>query len=398
MKPSLFLFSAALGLIAASTPVSAQMIYTVGDLILGFQATAGDGSGATYVYNLGAGTGFRDGTTTGQIANLKTDLDLIFGPGWYARTDVYWGIAGTRDAAASGPNTVVAGDPRATIYISAAAATPGTSAPWVLSSGSAVISAASDIASMQWGFITLNGEAIPTPETQRTPTPASNGRGTSQGTGDINSWNKFNPVGGAAFGSILTGGVQAALGTGNPLSHLDLYRLIGRASAAATPNTPVGQGLLLGTFSINAAGAVTYAVPSVTPPSGYDTWADSFTLAGADRALDADPDGDGIDNGAEFVIGGNPRLGTDGDKIPTLTAPVAGFVDFVFRRTAASAYLTSRAEYDVDLLGTWTPAVNGTGGVTVTETPNGFGTGVDRVTVRIPAAGAALFARLRVLP
>lgn len=71
---------------------------------------------------------------------------------------------------------------------------------------------------------------------------------------------------------------------------------------------------------------------------------------------------------------------------------------FVFRRTVASACLTSRPEYDLDLEGTWTPAGNGTGGVMVTEEPNGFGGGVDRVTVNIPASGPSAQARLRVVP
>ena len=105
---------------------AAQMTFTPGDIILGFQASGGDGSSSTYVYNLGAGTGFRDGTTTGLIATIATDLNSTFGTGWYTRTDVYWGIAGVRDQSAGGPNTVVNGDPKATIYVSRIAATPGT--------------------------------------------------------------------------------------------------------------------------------------------------------------------------------------------------------------------------------------------------------------------------------
>jgi hypothetical protein len=371
----------------------AQMTYTPGDIILGFQASGGDGSNNTYVLNLGAGVGFRDGTTTGPIATIATDLNATFGLGWFQRTDLYWGIAGVRDPAGAGPNTVVNGDPRATIYISRIAATPGGSTPWTLASGPTVVSAATSIATMQFGYNTTNGSDVITPQNQRTPTPTSNGRGTVQGTGDINNWTWFNPVGGPAFGNVLTGGVQAPLGTGAAAAYLDIYRVIGRASAAATPNTPVGQGLLLGTFSINAAGEISFAVPSTG--SGYEAWADSFGLTGPARAIDFDAEGDGLENGIEFVVGGNPTQAGDADKAPTLTRG-ADFIEFVFRRTDASAELNPHAEHDADMVGPWAVAADGVGGVTVTVANDAIATGVDRVTVRIPAAGPVHFARLAV--
>jgi hypothetical protein len=371
----------------------AQMTYTAGDIILGFQAASGDGSSLTYVYNLGAGTGFRDGTTTGLIATIATDLNNTFGLGWYERPELYWGIAGVRDPAGAGPNIVVNGDPRATIYVSRIAPTPGTSTQWMLGSGPVVISCATSIASMQFGFNTTNGSDTITPENQRTPTPTSNGRGTVQGTGDINNWSVFNPINGSAFGNILTGGVQAPLGTGTPQAYLDLYRIMGRSSDLATPNTPLGQGLLVGTFSINAAGEINFSTPSTG--TGYEAWADSFGLTGADRAINADPEHDGLENGVEFVVGGHPTQNNDAGKLPTLTRG-AGFVDFVFRRTDASASMNPRAEHDTDLIAPWTPAVNGTAGVTITEDNDAFGAGVDRVTVRIPSSGPVQFARLAV--
>ena len=401
-NPSPFAVIAALALLLDVGPVSAQMTYTAGDLLVGFQATAGDGSGSTYVYNLGSGVGFRNQTSTGTIANLGTDLDAIFGPGWYARDNVYWGIAGVRDPAGAGPNTVVNGDPRATIYISKPTVTPGTSLPWDLppdggdpNKSSTVIATANSISGMQNGYLTTNGETTVTEANRRTPTAGSGGRGTIQSTGDINSWDDYNPINGAAFGGNLTGGVQGQLGTGTPLAHLDVYRLLGRANAAATPNTPVGDGLRVGTFSLSAAGVVTFAAPAVGG-SAYDTWADSFTLVGADRAGTADPDKDGIANLVEFVIGGNPKTGDDSTLLPTVVPVAGGLVDFVFRRTDVSSYLNPRAEYDTDLIGTWTPAVNGVGGVVITTQDDGFAAGVDRVTVRIPATAPKQFVRLYV--
>lgn len=383
-------------LIALSPEGRSQVVYTAGDIILGFHAGGGDGANDIYVYNLGAGTGFRDGTTTGSVANIGVDLASIYGPGWYERNDLYWGIAGVRDANGGGAIGLVDGDPRATIYISRTATTPGASPVWVLPTdgvnpnrSNATINTAGSIESMQIYFRTINGT------TPREATSNSGGRGAQQIASENSNWKSFNPVNEAAFSGALTGGVQAALGTGQALSHLDLYRLIGRTSEQATPNTPAGQGLLLGTFSINAAGEITYAVASEPPTGGYDEWADSFALTGADRAFDADPDGDGIGNGVEFVLGGNPATGAEGDRAPTFVQS-AGVIEFVFRRTAASATasVTPRVEHSADLATAWTPAVDGADGVTITTEADGFGAGIDRITVRVPATGAAHFARL----
>ena len=398
--PPLTSLTATIGLLLGVTPLCAQMTYTRGDLILGFQAAAGDGSGSTYVYNLGASTGFRNGTSTGQIANLKADLDGLFGEGWFSRNDVYWGIAGVRDPSGSGSVSVVNGDPRATIYISRPAAVPGSSIPWDLAPSSATdsaetISVANAISSMQGGFVTITGETVVTPENRRSPIAGSGGRAAIQATGQNNTWEEYNPLNesanGPAFGGFLIGGVQARLGAPAASSHLDLYRLLGRSSASATPNTPVGDGLLVGTFSLNAAGIVSFSAPSTA--SAYDTWADSFALTGGDRAGNADPDKDGVLNKVEFVVGGNPKTLEDSAKLPTVTV-AAGFVDFVFRRTDVSSYLNPRAEYDTDLIGPWTPAVNGTAGVVITTQDDGFGAGIDRITVRIPVSGPTLFVRL----
>jgi hypothetical protein len=55
-------------------------------------------------------------------------------------------------------------------------------------------------------------------------------------------------------------------------------------------------------------------------------------------------------------------------------------------------------EFGSDLTG-WTAAIPGSNGVTITETNDGFGAGVDQVDVSIPkslAVDSKLFARLKV--
>ncbi len=379
------LFIAMLGTAA----IQAQVTYTAGDILVGFQATGGTGAGNNYVYNLGQGPGFRSAATTVSVGTIGTDLAQVYGAAWFTRTDLLWTIAGVRTNATFGPeaSTVVNGDPARTLYISKGASGLGASTPHATFTSATVTTGATRMIDVQNGFRTTNGTL------ERTPTPGSNGRGVIQGTGDINSWS--SRVDNSPF-TIFTSNVKKAFGTAGSLSYLDFYRILGRNDLAGIAE-PAGAGVsvLQGTFTINAAGNIKFE--PVATVAGYDSWADFFGLVGADRAFDADLDGDGLDNGTEFVVGGHPRAGADADKIPTLTAG-AGVAEFVFRRVDASAYLSSVAEYDADLLGPWTTATNGVGGVTVSVGNDGFAVGVDRVTVRIPITGPVQFVRLRVAP
>jgi hypothetical protein len=73
-------------------------------------------------------------------------------------------------------------------------------------------------------------------------------------------------------------------------------------------------------------------------------------------------------------------------------------LNFVFRRTDASAAYDPFVEYSSSLTG-WDAAEHGVDGVIINEEDEFHGTGIDRVTVKIPralASGAKLFARLRV--
>ncbi len=129
----------------------------------------------------------------------------------------------------------------------------------------------------------------------------------------------------------------------------------------------------------------------------YGAWelANGITGAGSDT----DSDSDGIPNGIEFVIGGDPSgPGSDSSALlPTLSTD-ATYLNFVFRRTDDSASYDPFVEYGSTLAG-WTAAEAGVNGVIVNEDDDFFGTDIDRVTVRIPralATGSKLFARLRI--
>jgi hypothetical protein len=111
-----------------------------------------------------------------------------------------------------------------------------------------------------------------------------------------------------------------------------------------------------------------------------------------------DSDGDGVRNGIEFVIGGNPNDGNSNALLPTVNVD-GSYLNFVFRRTDDSITYNPFVEYGNSLTG-WTAAANGVNGILINVVNDGFGVGIDRVTVRIPRAlaapGSQLFARLRV--
>ena len=130
----------------------------------------------------------------------------------------------------------------------------------------------------------------------------------------------------------------------------------------------------------------------------YGVWEAANDVFGT--GPDADSDTDGIPNGIEFVIGGDPSgPGSNSNAlVPTLTLD-ATYLNFVFRRTDDSAPFDPFVEYGTALTG-WTEAQGGVNGVIVNEDNNFYGCNIDRVTVRIPRAlaspGSKLFARLHV--
>lgn len=141
-----------------------------------------------------------------------------------------------------------------------------------------------------------------------------------------------------------------------------------------------------------------------TPGSAYATWAAgpfSGTLTNSDPTLDFD--NGGLDSGIEWVVGGDPTLGSDDvGKAPVFdnTTDPDYFI-FTYRRSAAAnaaANITIAVKYSSNLSGWNTAAHDGTN-IIITPTPNGAGPGIDSVQVKIKrtlAANGKLFARLRV--
>jgi fibronectin-binding autotransporter adhesin len=134
-------------------------------------------------------------------------------------------------------------------------------------------------------------------------------------------------------------------------------------------------------------------VPGVADP--YLGWADDNSLTGANRAPDADPDNDGLENGIEFVIGADPNKATTTGR-PTATTS-GGNLIFTFKRSDASEAFDLFVEHSTTLQAPWTAIpvpVGVTAGppVEVVEVDPGL----DTVTVTIPmGTDRKKFARLR---
>ncbi|MCB1131387.1 MAG: hypothetical protein KDN05_09680, partial [Verrucomicrobiae bacterium] len=161
-----------------------------------------------------------------------------------------------------------------------------------------------------------------------------------------------------------------------------------------------------GTWSVQKSGDTLELVYSAA--AGYAGWIAGYGVAGPDAAFDFDHDHDGLANGVEFVLGGNPATGSDPGILPTiervntdLGAGAQEYLLFTYRRTDVShASVVSGAEYGTDLV-SWTTAVDGVDGVRVFVDDNHVFTppsaDTDRVRVYVPRGShTELFGRLHV--
>ena len=152
----------------------------------------------------------------------------------------------------------------------------------------------------------------------------------------------------------------------------------------------------------------TTGVLTLSSSASYTSWIDGFTFAlGADKTATGDPDGDGVNNATEMVLGGNPASGMDAALAPSIelvtTDLGAGSTDyllFTYRRTdlSVAAAVASNTQYGTNL-SSWTTAVDGVAGVKIlvdddfTFVPASANT--DRVRVYIPrGSNTKLFSRL----
>ncbi len=150
-----------------------------------------------------------------------------------------------------------------------------------------------------------------------------------------------------------------------------------------------------GDWSVQANGndiELVYTAGVATP---YESWAAVQGFAPGEDGIDFDADGDGLANGIEFVVGGEPTGTNDADKLPSATLTNDDLV-FTFRQTAAAAGSGVTAEYGSSLAG-WTTAQDGVNGVTIAAGPDDTD-GTPTVVVTLPrslAPDGKFFVRLK---
>lgn len=227
----------AIALVAMQSAVAAPVTSpSDGDIFLGFRASGGQGSGVSYIVNIGNDATFRNATPgqTLSLSTLGTDLEATFGANWHSRGDVYWGFFGARN---------VVNPP---VYASRAQVPVGT--------------AAADFPALATNARTATKNQIVSvitayKELQATGSNAAAAVQTNAST--AGSYN-FQITGGTtSFGTLSQWtDIEGNFGAGASGSALDLFRLSGSSAQGDVVNR-------LGTFSITSGGAVSFVAGAV---------------------------------------------------------------------------------------------------------------------------------------
>ena len=143
--------------------------------------------------------------------------------------------------------------------------------------------------------------------------------------------------------------------------------------------------------------------------SGFESWAAAKGLTGADAAFDADPDNDGLDNGLEFVLGGEPNPANPGSNsaslLPTMEQSGGNMIFTFKRKDISESGVALTFQWSTDL--TFPSPANDvpvgaadstTDTIAVDVTEDLPDADTDTIVITVPAAKAAggkVFGRLR---
>ncbi len=251
MKP--FLHKALLvgaGTALAAFPANAAFVFSNGDLILGFQATSGQGEFQNVFLNLGDPTAYRDGTNPpAAIGNIGGVLSSVYGANWYDRSDLRFGVIGNYSHivpgfGAPGP---VNGDPTATLYVSQPTVSIGAGALLSVGSSTALGNAGGRVTGLENILYTYVGNPDDAVVLGNT-IPAS----------WLNGWTGNNPASPEPSFGVFSN-IEQTFGQSGDVTYVDLQRILATSTGADPSGTPL-TGEYIITFGIDRNGNIS-AVP-----------------------------------------------------------------------------------------------------------------------------------------
>jgi lysophospholipase L1-like esterase len=160
-------------------------------------------------------------------------------------------------------------------------------------------------------------------------------------------------------------------------------------------NVDAGTGLItgrpsaVGTYTVTLSGVNSYGTGSagltlsVQPPT-FSRWTSARGLSGADAALGADADGNGMNNLMEYGFLADPATAATASQTLPVYSQSNGYLTLTYLRRTNDASVSVRAEYSGELLtGGWIPETVSNGPVATISNAVAGGEGV-QVTVRSP--------------
>jgi hypothetical protein len=179
----------------------------------------------------------------------------------------------------------------------------------------------------------------------------------------------------------------------------------GKLDDIAIWDTALDDTQVAALYNGGVAGLSVTGLINLVQDDPFASWAASKGLDGSpgkEAGFGDDPEGDGVENGMEWVLGGNP-LAQDAAALWQVAGSTTNGLTLSFNREEDTLGKVALAvEWDTNLDGIWTDAV--TVGATSSTGANGVQVTVnaapdpDAVTVRIPgtnAVGGKIFARLK---
>jgi hypothetical protein len=235
-----FLLTAFLAVLGLALPAMAQVQANLGDLVLGFRATGGQGQNVNLEIDLGSVAQFQGqpaGTNLVLSRLAVNDLIATYGANWATRTDLYWGVVGT-----AGRISAFGSTPVGTLWATNAETTVGTqSLAWTPDSRGAQFNASANIEALFFGAPgSINGA---------TPTANSTNSATINATiaGSYTSQNTVQS--GVSFGFFNPSIDNTVKADASGYAVSDLYEIrIGGASST-----------YLGSFGLQANGTLTFS-------------------------------------------------------------------------------------------------------------------------------------------